>query len=120
MGEFEDRQSLSLPPFPTPARHRQRRYIYFTQGLHRAAQQFPQRTATICGGRQQNFYNLTDRVARLAGVLHAQGPQPGECVAVLAHNPDWCVEAFLVDRRCDLPHQHALERGRNAERPARL
>ena len=96
MGEFEDRQSLSLPPFPTPARHRQRRYIYFTQGLHRAAQQFPQRTATICGGRQQNFYNLTDRVARLAGVLHAQGLQPGECVAVLAHNPDWCVEAFLA------------------------
>ena len=71
-------------------------HIYLTQGLHRAAQQSPYRTATICGGRQQNFHSLTDRVARLAGVLQAQGLQPGECVAVLAHNSDWCVEAFLA------------------------
>ncbi|SDM08477.1 long-chain acyl-CoA synthetase [Oryzisolibacter propanilivorax] len=70
--------------------------IHLTQGLQRALQQAPQRTATVCGGRRQDFARLADRVSRLAGALRAQGVQPGECVALLALNSDWCVEAFLA------------------------
>ncbi|WP_404301164.1 class I adenylate-forming enzyme family protein [Alicycliphilus denitrificans] len=69
---------------------------YLTQGLHRALQQHPQRTATICGTRRQDWRTLVHRVARLAAVLRAQGVQRGDRVALLAHNSDHCVEAFLA------------------------
>ncbi|SEA04232.1 class I adenylate-forming enzyme family protein [Acidovorax soli] len=71
-------------------------HIYLTQGLHRALQQHPQRTATLCGARRQDWRTLVNRVARLAAVLRAQGVQHGERVALLAHNSDYCVEAFLA------------------------
>lgn len=57
--------------------------IYLTQGLHRAVQQRPQATATICGERRQDWRTLEGRVARLAAVLHAHGLQAGERVAGL-------------------------------------
>ena len=70
--------------------------IYLTQGLHRAVQQRPQQTATICGARRRDWQTVAQRVARLAGVLLAHGVQPGERVALLAHNSDDSVEAFLA------------------------
>ena len=70
--------------------------IYLTQGLHRAVQQRPQATATLCAERRQDWRTLEGRVARLAAVLHAHGLQAGERVAVLAHNSDHCAEAFLA------------------------
>lgn len=69
---------------------------YITQGLHRAVQQFPQRTATVFGERRHAFHALADRVARLARILRAQGLQQGDRVAVLAQNSDRYVEAFLA------------------------
>ena len=71
-------------------------HIYLTQGLHRALQQHPQRMATICGERRQDWRTLVNRVARLAAVLRTQNVQPGDRVALLAHNSDYCVEAFLA------------------------
>ncbi|MDE2413997.1 MAG: AMP-binding protein [Comamonadaceae bacterium] len=70
--------------------------MYLTQGLHRALQQHPLRMATLCGDRRQDWRTLVHRVARLAAVLRAQGVQQGERVALLAHNSDHCVEAFLA------------------------
>lgn len=70
--------------------------IYLTQGLHRAVQQHPQRLATLCGTRRQDWRTLVHRVACLAAALRAQGLRPGERVALLAHNSDHCVEAFLA------------------------
>ncbi len=70
--------------------------IYLTQGLHRALQQHPRRMAVRCAGRQLDWRTLTDRVARLAGVLQDRGLQPGDRVAVLAQNSDWCIEAFMA------------------------
>lgn len=70
--------------------------IYLTQGLHRALQQHPERMATLCGARRQDWRTLTDRVARLAAALRAQGLRQGERVALLAHNSDHCIEAFLA------------------------
>ncbi|MBS0290922.1 MAG: acyl--CoA ligase, partial [Proteobacteria bacterium] len=70
--------------------------IYLTQGLHRALQQHPERLATLCGARRQDWRTLVARVARLAAVLRAAGLQPGERVALLAHNSDHGVEAFLA------------------------
>ena len=71
-------------------------HIYLTQGLHRALQQYPQRMATQCGARRQDWRRLVHRVARLAAVLRAQGLQPGERVALLAHNSEHGIEAFLA------------------------
>ena len=71
-------------------------HIYLTQGLHRALQQYPQRMATQCGARRQDWRRLVQRVALLAAVLRAQGLQPGERVALLAHNSEHGIEAFLA------------------------
>ena len=47
--------------------------MYFTQGLHRAVQQHPDRMAVRFGDRQRAFREFADRVARLAGALRALG-----------------------------------------------
>jgi len=39
--------------------------MYLTQGLHRALQQHPDRTAVLFGGQRRTFSELADRVARL-------------------------------------------------------
>ena len=54
-----------------------------TQALHRAAQQTPDLPATICGDRVRTWAECLDRVARLAGALHALGVGPGDRVAML-------------------------------------
>ncbi|MDY0743316.1 long-chain-fatty-acid--CoA ligase [Paucibacter sp. R3-3] len=66
--------------------------MYITQSLHRALQQHPERTAVHFGDRQQSFREFADRVARLAGALQALGMQPGDRVAMLAHNSDRYLE----------------------------
>nr|WP_326536094.1 long-chain-fatty-acid--CoA ligase [Pseudorhodoferax sp.] len=58
--------------------------MYLTQGLHRALQQQPDRIAVRCGDEALTFRALGERVARLAGALHALGLQPGDRVAMLA------------------------------------
>ena len=59
-----------------------------TQALHRAAQQTPDLPATIAGERVRTWAECLDRVARLAGALHALGVGPGDRVAMLSLNSD--------------------------------
>lgn len=69
--------------------------MYLTQCLHRALQQYPQRTATIFRGRRRSYGELSDRVARLAGALVGLGMAPGDRVAMLAPNSDRYVEYMM-------------------------
>lgn len=62
--------------------------MQFTQPLHRALQQHPDRTATIFGNRRRSFRAFADRVARLAGGLHGLGLRPGDRLAMLGLNSD--------------------------------
>ncbi|PQP19525.1 hypothetical protein C5613_30090 [Rhodococcus opacus] len=75
--------------------------MYLTQGLHRAAQQTPNRPTTIFRDRVFTFAEQRDRVARLAGGLRALGVRDGDRVAMLALNSDRYSEYYLmgVDRR---------------------
>lgn len=68
----------------------------FTQGLHRAMQLTPKKTATICGDRHQTFEELGDRVARLAGALAKLGVSKGDVVATVALNSDRYLEYYLA------------------------
>lgn len=70
--------------------------MYFTQPLHRALQQHPDRTALICGTRRKSFRTLADRVARLAGALRTQGMKQGDRVAMLALNSDRYFEYLIA------------------------
>lgn len=65
-----------------------------TQGLHRAVQQTPEKTAVIYGQRSRTFLELRDRVARLAGGLRDLGVQRGDRVAILSANSDRYHEYF--------------------------
>jgi acyl-CoA synthetase (AMP-forming)/AMP-acid ligase II len=66
--------------------------MYFTQSLHRALQQHPERIACIYAGRERTFAEFADRVARLAGGLRRLGVQSGDRVAMLALNSDRYLE----------------------------
>ena len=68
--------------------------MYLTQGLHRALQNHPDKTATIFGARRQSFQQLADRVARLAAALAGLGVNAGDRVAMLAQNSDRYIEYF--------------------------
>jgi long-chain acyl-CoA synthetase len=68
--------------------------MYLTQGLHRALQNHPDKTATIFGERAQSFSQLAERVARLAGALATLGVGAGDRVAMLALNADRYLEYF--------------------------
>jgi len=78
--------------------------MYLTQGLHRALQRHPDKTALVHVGeidgqgvvRQQNFHDLLDAVARQASALAARGVGPGDRVAMLAPNDDRLVRALLA------------------------
>ncbi|MEJ2865035.1 acyl-CoA synthetase [Actinomycetospora flava] len=59
-----------------------------TQALHRAAQQTPDRPATIAGDRVRTWAECRERVARLAGALQGLGIGPGDRVAMLSLNSD--------------------------------
>lgn len=66
--------------------------MYYTQALHRAVQQTPDRIAVRFGERKRTFREFADRVARLAGGLQKLGMQMGERVAMLALNSDRYLE----------------------------
>lgn len=70
--------------------------MQFTQGLHRAIQQHPNKVATICDGRETTFAELQDRVARLAGGLIQQGVERGSPVALLSFNSDFYLCYYLA------------------------
>ncbi len=70
--------------------------MQLTQTLHRAVASQPDAIATICGGRRHTFTEVRDRVARLAGALHALGVQPGDRVGILAGNCDRYLEAYMA------------------------
>ncbi|MEO8298555.1 MAG: long-chain fatty acid--CoA ligase [Burkholderiales bacterium] len=70
--------------------------IGMTQALHRAVQQFADRTATVSGNRRQTYRQLHERVGKLAGALRALGVNRGDRVAILALNSDRYLECFLA------------------------
>ena len=70
--------------------------MYLTQGLHRALQQQPDRTAVCFGALRRSFAELGDRVARLAGALQALDMASGDRVAMLAMNSDRYLEYQLA------------------------
>ena len=60
--------------------------MYMTQPLHRMMREAPDAIAAIDGLDALSWQQLRDRVARNAGALRAKGLEPGEPVAILAHN----------------------------------
>ena len=60
--------------------------MYLTQGLRRGARTTPDDPCLVSGARQWNWAETRDRVARLAGALHALGLEPGDRVAMLSLN----------------------------------
>lgn len=70
--------------------------MYVTQGLHRALQQHPERTAVYFGERTRSFGELGERVARLAGAVRELGGGHDERAAMLALNSDRYLEYQLA------------------------
>lgn len=74
--------------------------MYLTQGLHRALQRNPARTALTHVGdttvRRHSHAQVVDGVARLAAALAKRGIHPGDRVALLAPNGDLLVRAMLA------------------------
>lgn len=68
---------------------------FLTQPLHKALQQCPQARALTCGDLTFSYTELTDRVARLAGALQAQGMAPGDRVGMLGLNSHRYLEYFF-------------------------
>lgn len=62
--------------------------------LRYAEEQYPRRTAVVCGANRFNYAQFADRVARLAGALRAQGVEPGDRVAFLSTNCHRLLEAY--------------------------
>ncbi len=62
--------------------------------LRYAAQQYPRRTAVVCGDQSFNYTEFADRTARLGGALRGLGVQPGERVAFLSANCHRLLESY--------------------------
>src|SRR5690348_8328242 len=62
--------------------------------LRYAEQQFPRRTAVVCGDLRFTYDQFADRAARLAGALRAAGVKPGDRVAFLSMNCHRLLEAY--------------------------
>ena len=69
--------------------------MYLTQPLHRALQQYPDRTAVIDGDRQFTYREYVERVSRLAGALQSVGMKPGDRVSMYSLNSGEYLE-YLV------------------------
>ncbi len=67
-----------------------------TQGIHRAVQLYANRPALVAEGVARDWATFADRVARLAGVLTAQGVAAGDRVAMLGHNSPRFVEYYFA------------------------
>jgi acyl-CoA synthetase (AMP-forming)/AMP-acid ligase II len=70
--------------------------VQLTQGLHRAARVRPSAIATIDGSRIRTWAAVRTDVMRFAGLLQETGIQPGDRVAVLAHNSDHYYDAYFA------------------------
>src|SRR5215470_8703322 len=62
--------------------------------LRYASQQFPRKTAVVCGDQRITYAQFADRAARLAGGLRALGINPGDRVAFLSGNCHRLLEAY--------------------------
>lgn len=62
--------------------------------LRYAEQQFPGRTAVVCGDQRFAYAQFADRVGRLAGALRTTGVKPGDRVAFLSLNCHRLLEAY--------------------------
>jgi acyl-CoA synthetase (AMP-forming)/AMP-acid ligase II len=67
-----------------------------TMALHRAVQQYPDRTATIFGDRVRTYGESCQRIARLAGALRSLGVGDGDRIGILALNSDRYHEYLLA------------------------
>jgi fatty-acyl-CoA synthase len=63
--------------------------------LRYAEQQYPGRTAVVCGRERFTYSQLAKRVGRLAGALRAVGVKPGDRVAFLSLNCHRLLEAYF-------------------------
>lgn len=76
--------------------------MYFTQGLHRAVQQRPDETATICSNRTKTYQELSHRVACFAAALQSVTHIDGQTehtpprIAILSTNSDYYLESYLA------------------------
>ena len=62
--------------------------------LRYAEQQYPQRTAVVCGKVRFTYAQFAERVGRLAGALRESGTRPGDRVAFLSTNCHRLLEAY--------------------------
>ena len=62
--------------------------------LRYAEQQYPRRTAVVCGELRFTYAQFAERAARLAGALRAAGVNPGDRVAFLSMNCHRLLEAY--------------------------
>lgn len=62
--------------------------------LRYAEQQWPRRTAVVCGNERFTYAEYGERVGRLAGALRKAGVQPGDRVAFLSANCHRLLEAY--------------------------
>ena len=63
--------------------------------LRYAEQQYPGRTAVVCGRERFTYSQLAERVGRLAGALRTVGVKPGDRVAFLSLNCHRLLEAYF-------------------------
>jgi fatty-acyl-CoA synthase len=62
--------------------------------LRYAEQQYPRRTAVVCGKERFTYTQFAERAGRLAGVLRKAGVPPGDRVAFLSTNCHRLLEAY--------------------------
>ena len=62
--------------------------------LRYAEQQFPYKTAVVCGDQRFTYADLASRASRLAGALRGAGINPGDRVAFLSLNCHRLLEAY--------------------------
>jgi fatty-acyl-CoA synthase len=72
--------------------------------LRYSSQQFPARTAVVCGDQRFTYAQFSDRTARQAGALRSLGMQSGERVAFLSANCHRLLEGYygVVEAGCVL------------------
>jgi acyl-CoA synthetase (AMP-forming)/AMP-acid ligase II len=63
--------------------------------LRYAQQQYPGKTAVVCGPERFTYSQFAERVSRLAGGLRAAGVKPGDRVAFLSLNCHRLLEAYF-------------------------
>src|SRR5271165_6368518 len=63
--------------------------------LRYAEQQFPGKTAVVCGNLRLTYAQFAERASRLAGALRAAGVKPGDRIAFLSLNCHRLLEAYF-------------------------